>query len=263
MKKDDGMLLPVQQNQCLSSQGNLSLQNDIVLAIASGTAKTLSFDSIFSGQKVTVTASSLFICQNFEAIAGTKENWLLKPLSLSRLIEILAIVDVAIGKSLLQSRTKSSNKELFFREAFSLPDYALSKTSIDDIVVGFILREHQDFSIWCEVLRKYEAYGMMCFLLSATDEHANINQLSRRYGLSTPYFRQLYRESFNATAKKKLMDVRMASAILKLIESESSVLDIGLNAGYCSASHFTNDLKKELGLTPSEIRRLETMLYEN
>jgi len=263
MKKDDGILLPIQQNQYLSLQGNLSLQNDIVLAIASSAVQALSFNSIFSGQPVTVTTSSLFICQNVEAVAGSKENWLLKTLSLSKLIEILAIVDAAIGKSLLQSRAKNSNKELLFRDVFSLPDYALSKTSIDDIVVDFILREQQDFSIWCQVLRKYEAYGMMYFLLSFTEEHANINQLSRRYGLSTPYFRQLYRESFNSTAKKKLMDVRMASAILKLIESESSVLDIGLSAGYCSASHFTNDLKKELGLTPSEIRRLETMLYEN
>ncbi len=60
-----------------------------------------------------------------------------------------------------------------------------------------------------------------------------------------------------------MMNVRMASAVLQLIESEGSILDVGLDAGYCSASHFTNDLKKELGLTPSEIRRLESILYES
>ncbi|HFD3738312.1 TPA: helix-turn-helix transcriptional regulator, partial [Pseudomonas aeruginosa] len=95
-----------------------------------------------------------------------------------------------------------------------------------------------------------------------SDKNANINQLCARYGVSASYFRQLYRENFNKTAKRKIMSVRMANAILQLIESESSILDVGLEAGYCSASHFTNDLKKELGLTPSEIRHLGDNLYE-
>lgn len=105
---------------------------------------------------------------------------------------------------------------------------------------------------------------MMRFILTSAqdDKNANINQLCARYGISASYFRQLYRENFNKTAKRKIMSVRMANAILQLIESDDSILDVGLEAGYCSASHFTNDIKKELGLTPSEIRHIGATLYE-
>ncbi|MCP1065242.1 hypothetical protein M5G07_05495 [Serratia symbiotica] len=45
------------------------------------------------------------------------------------------------------------------------------------------------------------------------------------------------------TAKKKLMDIHLASAILKLIESDCSVLDIIIDSGYYLAAHFTTTLK--------------------
>jgi len=93
------------------------------------------------------------------------------------------------------------------------------------------------------------------FLLSSIQigdkEKLNINHLGQCYGLFAPYSRQLYRENFKGTAKKKLLDIRLASAILKLIESECSVLDVSLDSGYYAAAHFTTTLKNEIGLTPS------------
>ncbi|WP_235600975.1 helix-turn-helix transcriptional regulator [Yersinia entomophaga] len=87
--------------------------------------------------------------------------------------------------------------------------------------------------------------------------------MSKNYGLSSPYFRFLCRKSFNSSAKKKMMSWRMATAVLLLIESDMSILDVGLACGYCSASHFTLDIKRNFGLTPSEIRHLESGLYDS
>ncbi|WP_265716013.1 helix-turn-helix domain-containing protein [Providencia rustigianii] len=185
-------------------------------------------------------------------------------MSVSELVETLAIIDTAMGQSFLAKKERKVNEQDTFPESIFIEDEISSPILIKNIIIDLIIKNQIHFEQWCDVLRRYEAYGMMRFLITFAqkDKNANINQLCVRYGISASYFRQLYRENFNKTAKRKIMSVRMAHAILQLIESEDSILDVGLEAGYCSASHFTNDIKKELGLTPSEIRHLGAMLYE-
>jgi AraC-like DNA-binding protein len=243
-----------------------SLQDSLVLAVPDDQALPLTFPSVYSGKNVVITKSSLFICNNTSKIESDKTHWFLHSITLARFTEILATIDSALGKSFLCNGEKKSVVARPWPEAISINTAdCITKMSVNNTVIDLILRNHLEFNTWCELLRKYEAYGMMCFLLSSSEQKDNvsINYLSQRYGVSAAYFRQLYRANFKATAKKKMMNVRMAYAVLKLIESERSILEVGLDAGYCSASHFTNDLKKELGLTPSEIRRLELILYES
>ncbi|WP_145932183.1 helix-turn-helix domain-containing protein [Yersinia bercovieri] len=244
----------------------LSLQDQLVLAIPADKAKALTFCSAYSGKTIVITQPSLFICANPDGIEGNKSHWSLHSITLAHLIEILATIDSAMGKSLLRNTGIESVAARPWPEAiFVDPTHYSSRVSINNIAIGLMLCKQMEFNIWCDQLRKYEAYGMMCFLLSSSEQRDNIsiNDLSERYGVSTAYFRYLYKQNFKNTAKKKMMGVRMAYAVLQLIESKASILDVGLDAGYCSASHFTNDIKKELGLTPSEIRRLEAILYEN
>ncbi|MGE4802857.1 helix-turn-helix domain-containing protein [Yersinia hibernica] len=244
----------------------LSLEDSLVLAIPKRETIPLRFRSVYSDKSVMITEPSLFICTSPCNIEGDKTHWLLHSITIAKLIELLATIDSAMGKSLLDHSGKKSVTAQPWAEVISInvPD-GMSNISVNNIVIDLILRNQVEFNTWCEMLRRYEAYGIMCFILSSSEQKDNvsINYLSQRYGVSSAYFRQLYRENFQATAKKKMMRVRMASAVLQLIESEDSILEVGLDAGYCSASHFTNDLKKELGLTPSEIRRLESILYEN
>ncbi|HHL2560659.1 TPA: helix-turn-helix domain-containing protein [Yersinia enterocolitica] len=244
----------------------LSLEDSLVLAIPDEQALALTFRSVYSGNNVLMTQPSLFICNNPDEIEGDKTHWFLHSITLASFTELLATIDSALGKSFLDSGEKSSGTAQPWTEVIAIDTTnCTTQMSVNNIVIDLIMRNQTEFNTWCDLLRKYEAYGMMSFLLSASEQKDNvsINYLSQRYGVSAAYFRQLYRESFKATAKKKMMSVRMASAVLQLIESEGSILDVGLDAGYCSASHFTNDLKKELGLTPSEIRRLESILYES
>lgn len=253
-------------NPIMQSGHCLSLEDNLVLAIPTGKTKPLMFRSVYSDKNVFINEPSLFICNGPGKIEGDKIHWFLHSITLARLTEILATIDSAMGKSLLGHGEKKSVTAQPWVEVISInTSDCIRKMSVNNIVIDLILRNQVEFNTWCELLRKYEAYGMMCFILSSSEQKDNvsINYLSQRYGVSSAYFRQLYRENFKATAKKKMMNVRMASAVLQLIESEGSILEVGLDAGYCSASHFTNDLKKELGLTPSEIRRLESILYES
>ncbi len=249
----------------LESRGcRFSLQDKLVLAIPNKNAPPFFYKSIYSNLNISIENQSIFICQENEWDLIDKTHWDLSSMNLSELVEILAIIDTATGQAFLAKKEVIEVTENCNYEFISLNEDLPLKASIKNIVIDLIISHHSIFDSWCEVLRRYEAYGMMRFILSSAqdDRNANINQLCARYGISASYFRQLYRESFNKTAKRKIMSVRMANAILQLIESEDSILDVGLEAGYCSASHFTNDIKKELGLTPSEIRHIGVTLYE-
>lgn len=238
-----------------------SLQDSLVLVVPNVTAGTLNFHSSCTGGKFNITEQSLFVCSPLEFDFINKDGWSVFSMVLSEVIEILAVIDTAMGQSFL---AKNEDVQLKNNEVIRVSNDFSSDLSIKNLIIDLIIQQHSQFNAWCNILRRYEAYGIMRFLLSAAekDKNANINQLCKKYGVSASYFRQLYRENFNKTAKRKIMSVRMASAILQLIESENSILDIGLEAGYCSASHFTNDIKNELGLTPSDIRHLGVKLYE-
>ncbi|EMT6576403.1 MULTISPECIES: helix-turn-helix domain-containing protein [Providencia] len=249
----------------LESKGcGFSLQDKLVLAIPKKVTTPFIYKSIYSNLNISIERQAIFICQENEWNALDKSSWQLYSMDLSELVEILAVIDTATGQAFLAKKENLQPDENSNNEYIELiEDFSLT-ASIKNVVIDLIIRNHPIFDSWCEILRRYEAYGMMRFILSSAQENknANINQLCARYGISASYFRQLYRENFNKTAKRKIMSVRMANAILQLIESNNSILDIGLEAGYCSASHFTNDIKKELGLTPSEIRHIGATIYE-
>ncbi|BBG60759.1 helix-turn-helix domain-containing protein [Providencia rustigianii] len=240
-----------------------SLQDTLVLSIPKRNTATLFYKSVYSNLNIKIQEPAIFICQ-LKHLSVDNEFWDIYTMSVSELVETLAIIDTAMGQSFLVKKERKVNEQDTFPESINIEDEISSPILIKNIIIDLIIKNQIHFEQWCDVLRRYEAYGMMRFLITFAqkDKNANINQLCVRYGISASYFRQLYRENFNKTAKRKIMSVRMAHAILQLIESEDSILDVGLEAGYCSASHFTNDIKKELGLTPSEIRHLGAMLYE-
>ncbi|MBS3050416.1 helix-turn-helix domain-containing protein [Enterobacter mori] len=251
----------------LNPQGDLSLDDQLILAKPGEGAQTLSFHSVYTGKEVVVPAqNSLFICRNTQSVSGDRLRWELQSISLFRLMEIIASIDTAMSKALPLTSwidRKITEEIVDWGDCFPLSAHYYHTNAVTTIASELLLRRHPEFTVWCHKLRRYEAYGMMCFLLSSSEERdeTTLSVLSQRYGVSATYFRQLYRENFKATAKRKMMNVRRAYAILKLIESQSSILDVGLEAGYNSAAHFTNDIKKTLGMTPSEIRNLEAMLY--
>ncbi|WPA92342.1 AraC family transcriptional regulator [Providencia zhijiangensis] len=273
--KDIAKLLE-SRNSCFSLQDVLvlSIPKETVTSIKTATSienittekakATLCYKSRYTNLNIKVQEPAIFVCDLNELTIEDETLWDIYTMELSELVETLAIIDTAMGQSFLAKKATRESDENQLGEFILFDDEISAPILIKNIVIDLIIKKQPLFDDWCDVLRRYEAYGMMRFLISAAqqDKNANINQLCARYGISASYFRQLYRENFNKTAKRKIMGVRMGAAILQLIESESSILDVGLEAGYCSASHFTNDLKKELGLTPSEIRHLGATLYE-
>jgi len=98
------------------------------------------------------------------------------------------------------------------------------------------------------LLRRTEAYSMVSFLLQE-GQGEKVEALSARYGVSAGHFRRIFRASLGDSPKSSLNDWRLAKAVLAVIERRQSVTDVAMAHGYASPSHFSNEVKKTLGLS--------------
>ncbi|SDB24566.1 helix-turn-helix domain-containing protein [Pseudomonas sp. NFACC13-1] len=86
-------------------------------------------------------------------------------------------------------------------------------------------------------------------------EPFNLGDLARAIGLSEYHFSRLFKRATGRSPSQYFIQLRMARARQLLIETERSIIDIGLEVGYGSASHFSQVFRRELGVAPSHYRK--------
>ncbi|WP_338524076.1 helix-turn-helix domain-containing protein [Pseudomonas batumici] len=114
----------------------------------------------------------------------------------------------------------------------------------------------EDLRRW---LRTKEAYSLISYLLHNSDS-AHLNEMCHAYGLSYSHFRKICRNTLGKAAKVKLKEWRVARAVLDIVEGRGSILEVAMQNGYASASHISNEIKRELGITPSMFAHSEKLL---
>lgn len=72
--------------------------------------------------------------------------------------------------------------------------------------------------------------------------------------LSDYHFSRLFKRATGLSPSRYFIRLRMDRARQLLLESERSIIDIGLEVGYSSASHFSQVFHREVGVTPSAYR---------
>lgn len=109
-----------------------------------------------------------------------------------------------------------------------------------------------------DVLRNNEWYDLICFLLEESNENSNqrLQVLCSRYGLSASHFRRLSKHALGNTTKVEMRDWRLVRALLELIDGENNFTTIAMNQGYASLSHFSNEVKDVLGISPRNLKKL-------
>lgn len=118
------------------------------------------------------------------------------------------------------------------------------------------MHPHESTYALIQFLRKTECYNLVHFLLSATDDNNQcLQNLCVRYGLSAAHFRRLSRNALGHTTKVTLREWRMTKAVLAFINDPQNMTDVAFAHGYSSLSHFSNDVKKMLGMTPRALRK--------
>ncbi len=92
------------------------------------------------------------------------------------------------------------------------------------------------------------------FLESNLDQNLHMAEVAQQAGLSEFHFSRLFKKTTGLSPSRYLLRMRVAQARRLLLESSKTVLEIGLDVGYASASHFTEVFRRETGATPTEYR---------
>lgn len=173
---------------------------------------------------------------------------------LSKCIKLLAFIDCHYDLSKKNNET-TDNKDYHDYEAiFSFrgnagnPEYR---------VVCEILNENSVIKTFFNTLRHSEHYWLVKHLVSATDcKNSNVRDISQRYGLSGTHFRRLCQRYIGNQSKYQLRYWRGVTSVLDIMVKEHSLTRIAADNGYCSASHFSNEIKILFGMSPRKIRNL-------
>jgi len=80
-------------------------------------------------------------------------------------------------------------------------------------------------------------------------------QLAQVAGISDYHFSRLFKRATGQSPSQYFIRLRMARARQLLLETDLSVIEIGMEVGYSSPSHFSQVFRREVGVTPSAYRQ--------
>lgn len=83
----------------------------------------------------------------------------------------------------------------------------------------------------------------------------NLRQLAEVAGMSECHFSRMFKKAAGYSPLQFFIRLRMARARQLLLETDQSIIDIGLEVGYSSHSHFSQVFKREVGVTPTQYRQ--------
>ena len=87
-------------------------------------------------------------------------------------------------------------------------------------------------------------------------EEIAMDRLARDVGLSRPHFFKLFKKQMGITPNLYLNTLRAEQAITELLTTEKSITDIGHDLGFSSQASFTRFFATNVGIPPSEYRRV-------
>jgi transcriptional regulator GlxA family with amidase domain len=86
------------------------------------------------------------------------------------------------------------------------------------------------------------------------EEPVSCAELARDVKLSGRQLERLFRKYLSRTPTRYYLDLRLKHARLLLLQTDMSVLDVALAAGFVSASHFSKCYREQFDKTPREER---------
>ena len=88
-----------------------------------------------------------------------------------------------------------------------------------------------------------------------------LDEVARESGLSRPHFYKLFRKQTGITPNLFLNTLRMERAIEQLTQTDLSVTDISYDLGFSSQSGFTRFFCSNVGMAPTDYRRVAHILH--
>lgn len=170
--------------------------------------------------------------------------------SVACLVKLIAFIDYGMNdRAPLAPASIRRAVSTFCVSGFAEPDPRLIQR---EFICRLLERNASDIPL-LSFLRATEAYWVVSFLLQQFAENKRVSDLGAQYGLSNAHFRRLCKHALGGSLKAELKRWRASSAVLKIIESEQTLTDIALDAGFASSSHLSREIKGLLGVPPSQI----------
>jgi len=116
-------------------------------------------------------------------------------------------------------------------------------------------RDRQDVVRRSNALPAYKLRRVIEAMDAQLADDFSLAQLARTAELSEYHFSRMFKRATGLSPSQYFIGLRMARARRLLIETQRSVIDIGLEVGYSSASHFSQVFRREVGVTPSAYRQ--------
>ena len=106
-------------------------------------------------------------------------------------------------------------------------------------------------------LRKYEGglsdvklRQVLEYISAHLDRDIQLSDLAKIAGISQCYFASLFKQSMGITPWQYVLQQRIKQSKILLRKSNSSIVEIALQCGFRSQSHFTSSFRKITGCTP-------------
>lgn len=104
-------------------------------------------------------------------------------------------------------------------------------------------------------LQAYKLRRVLAAMNEGLADEFNLAQLARIAELSEYHFSRVFKRATGLSPSQYFIRLRMSRARHLLLETDRSIIDIGLEVGYSSPSHFSQVFRREVGVTPSAYRQ--------
>jgi len=108
----------------------------------------------------------------------------------------------------------------------------------------------------CSKFSDYRIRRSLRMMQNCISAEVEMEAIARAVGLSRPHFFKLFKKQLGVTPNVYLNTLRSERAIDELVNSEKSVTSIAYDLGYSSQAAFTRFFSSNVGIAPSEYRRV-------
>lgn len=133
------------------------------------------------------------------------------------------------------------------------PDILRDRRSAEYWFINIIINNVKSFTSLASLLRRTEHYWLVHFLFKKSASGDNLHKIGQHYGVSDSHFRRMSKQALGHSTKTELRLWRVARAVLDMTDRENNFTQIAIKHGYASSSHFSNDVKELLGISPRSL----------
>lgn len=120
---------------------------------------------------------------------------------------------------------------------------------IDNILEVDSLNHQKKSNNYQEIIREVKD-----FLVLNYNQDINIDQLSKKYGISNTSLKELFKKTYGKPIISYLRDIRLTNSLVFLEDESLSISEISQMVGYTNQSKFASTFKKRFLTTPHEYR---------